>query len=299
MALWQDIRSGEWVNHPKLAKCSPYLRLMRLHHPIGIWLLMWPCWWSIILSSKTPRFDLLALFFIGSIIMRGAACIINDIWDKDFDAQVERTKLRPLASGELTVNQAYKLLFLLLCLAFIIWLYLPVLARMVALFSLIPVVIYPVTKRYTHLPQLFLGFTINLGVLIGSYAAAGTLTGPSWLIYLGCVFWTFGYDTIYAHQDKEYDAVLGIKSSALLFGDNPRKILSGLYQFAGAFWFFAALIAHVSTFFYIFFVLVVYHLFRQLDDVDFNNPESCLATFKSNVNLGFYMFLACIAAVYL
>lgn len=296
------LQRGEWVHHPKLTKASPYLRLMRLDKPVGIWLLMWPSWWAIILCSPVPQYDLLALFFVGAILMRGAACVVNDIWDRNLDKQVARTKERPLASGELQVKDALRLLFLLLCGAFIIWLYLPLTARMIALCSLIPVGVYPLMKRYTHIPQLFLGFTINLSALIGGFAASaieGGNAGPAVLLYLGCVCWTFGYDTIYGHQDKEDDAIVGIKSSALLFGDNSRNIVSGLYHLAGGLWLLAGLVAGASLWFYLFFGPVAYNLFRQIEDTRYNNPDSCLKQFKANIDLGFYMFLAVVAAVYL
>ena len=182
---------------------SPYLRLMRLHQPAGIWLLFFPCAWAVVLAShKVFEWRILALFAIGAVLMRSAGCIINDIADRKFDAKVERTKTRPLASGELKVSQAVMLLFVLLFLSLIIAISLGKIVVLWAVLSLFPVVIYPLMKRVSWWPQLFLGLVFNWGALMGWAAVRGEIELPAILLYLGGIFWTLGYDTIYAIQDK-------------------------------------------------------------------------------------------------
>lgn len=210
-----------------------YAQLMRLHQPIGIWLLFWPCAWGICfaqqvsaphlvgLAISTPVYHL-ALFFVGSVVMRGAGCIVNDLWDRKIDAQVERTKNRPLASGAVSVKEALVLLGVLLLIALWIVCQLPWRVLGMALLALPLVVLYPAMKRITWWPQAFLGVTFNFGVLMGWLAAHESLTAaPLWL-YAAGIFWTLAYDTIYAHQDAEDDARIGVKSTARLFGESSR-----------------------------------------------------------------------------
>jgi len=264
---------------------------MRLHQPTGIWLLLWPCWWSIALASHGwPSLKLLALFALGAALMRSAGCIINDIADRKFDAQVERTKSRPLASGELGVRQAIVLLAILLaaaaCVAFalgwavVLW----------AALSLPLVIAYPFMKRICWWPQLFLGFTFNWGALMGWAAVRGTVEFPAICLYIGCIFWTLGYDTIYAHQDKCDDARIGVKSTALRLGDNTRHVVGLCYLLAVFFWLAAGSFAGSTTWLLIALLLAELQLGWQLCHANFDDPASCRRAFMSNATLGWLLF---------
>lgn len=270
-----------------------YLRLMRLHRPTGIWLLLWPCWWGIALASQgMPSLKLLLLFALGSIVMRGAGCIINDLFDRKLDAQVERTKHRPLASGELTAQQALLFLGLLLSIGLLILLQLNHLTVLLGLAAIIPVVLYPLMKRITYWPQAFLGITFNWGALMGFAAVTGKLELPAILLYIGSICWTLGYDTIYAHQDKRDDVIAGIKSTALRFGTNSRKWIGGFYIAALIFFALAGAFAKLGWVFWPVLILAANHCYWQVRHIDFDDPRDCLATFQSNVYLGGIVFVA-------
>lgn len=209
---------------------STYFRLMRLHQPVGIWLLLWPCWFSIALASdELPSARLLALFALGAIVMRSAGCIINDLCDRDFDKQVERTKDRPLANGELKPSQAIATLFLLLSIAFVIAWALGTKVLFWSILALPLVATYPLMKRITWWPQAFLGLTFNWGALVGWVAVKGQIELPALLLYAGCIFWTIGYDTIYAHQDKADDIKIGVKSTAIKWGKQSKIFVTVCY----------------------------------------------------------------------
>lgn len=211
-------------------KIQPYIHLLRFHQPVGYWLLFWPCAWGVSLASShqplaTSHF--LALFFLGSLSMRSAGCIINDLWDRDFDKQVERTKTRPLASGAIAPKQAFMVLAALLLLSLWVALQLPAIVFWLGVSALPLVVAYPLMKRITWWPQLFLGFTFNYGALMGWAAVRGTIDFPALWLYAAGICWTLFYDTIYAHQDIADDAAIGVKSTARLFGKNTRLWLAG------------------------------------------------------------------------
>jgi 4-hydroxybenzoate polyprenyltransferase len=273
----------------------PYLRLARLDRPIGTWLLLFPGWWS--LSLAMPRGlgsdgRLLLLFGIGAIVMRGAGCTINDIVDRDFDAKVARTATRPLPSGALSLKQAYLFLALQLGIGLLILLQFPPFAIWLGVASLALVVTYPFMKRITWWPQAFLGLTFNWGALLGWAAIWGSLSAaPLWL-YAGGFFWTLFYDTIYAHQDKADDALIGIKSTALKLGAETKP---WLFVFAlatiGCFA-FALAMAGSGIIAFIGLAGVFAHLMWQLRAVDINDPQDCLTKFRSNRFIGWILLLA-------
>ena len=270
---------------------------MRLHQPVGIWLLLWPCWWSITLASHgKPSVLLLFLFAVGAVAMRSAGCIINDIADRDFDKQVERTRHRPLASGALSLKQALWLLSGLLGVAALVAVALGMNVLMWAVFSLPLVISYPFMKRISWWPQLFLGFTFNWGALLGWVAVHDHVELPAILLYAGGLFWTLGYDTIYAHQDKEDDARAGIKSSALRLGANTKRMVGVFYLLSVLLWAAAGWIAGSNMLFFAFLVLCELHFGWQLCTVDLDNPASCRRIFVSNVVLGWIFFAGTLLA---
>lgn len=275
---------------------DPYIRLLRLNHPTGFFLLMWPSMWALAFASgSTIRLDLFAIFFIGSFLMRSAGCIINDIVDRKFDGRVARTTLRPIASGEIKLYQAFLVLAVILFLAFGLLLFLNTATQILGLLAIIPVIIYPFMKRITYWPQLFLAFTFNLSVLMAWTATTGTLSFQAFILYAASFLWTVGYDTIYAHQDKEDDAKLGLKSSALRLGDNTKKFLWLLYGSTLFFLWFCGVLSQVNFGFYALMMVAVCQMFWQIIHVDLNNPDHCMRIFKSNRWFGLIVFLAIIA----
>lgn len=277
---------------------SAYIRLMRLHKPVGIWLLLWPCWWSVaLLSDGWPSPALLMLFAVGAVVMRSAGCIINDMWDRDLDAQVERTKDRPLASGELTIPQALPLLALLLCIGFIVALSLGERVMLWAALSLPLVVTYPLMKRITWWPQAFLGLTFNWGALLGSIAVTGEVQSEAWWLYAGGVFWTLGYDTLYAAQDIAYDAKYGARSSALRLEKHIKPAVAIFYFIAQICWLMAALsIMPESGFIYLILFALLWHMLWQLKRAQTKDPTTCGDAFRSNAWLGAVVFVLCLLA---
>lgn len=271
---------------------SPYLRLMRLHQPVGIWLLLWPCLWSISLAAPGfPPLKLIVLFALGALLMRSAGCIINDMADREYDRQVERTRTRPLASGELSMRQAALWLALLLAAAFFVVLAMGYSALMWAALSLLPIVLYPFMKRISWWPQLFLGLTFNWGALVGWAAVKGAVELPALALYGGCIFWTLGYDTIYAHQDKLDDAKIGIKSTALRLGKNTKRAVGVFYLCAVLGWAMAGWIAGAGMLFFAALALVQLQFSWQICTVDLDNPLSCRRIFMSNGWLGALLWL--------
>lgn len=271
-------------------------RLMRLHQPTGVWLLLFPCWWSIALASGgTPPFRLLVLFFIGAVVMRAAGCIINDIADREFDARVERTRNRPLASGAVTVRQAVLLLCLLLAIALVIALMIMQKSVLIlAIISLPFVAAYPWMKRITWYPQAFLGMTFNFGALMGWAAVRDTIEWPALLLYLGGIFWTLGYDTVYAHQDKLDDQKIGVKSTALRWGDDSKYWIAGFYGMALTCW---AVAGH-GGYYYLLLALITAHFFWQVTMVNLADPGQCGGIFRSNAVVGLLLFIGTILSSY-
>lgn len=274
---------------------QPYLRLIRLDRPIGTWLLFWPCTWSIGLAASAghlPDVGMLALFGLGSFLMRGAGCIINDMWDKDFDAKVARTKDRPLACGQLTYFQA------LCCLGFNLSASLAILLTfnnysiILGASSMLLVVTYPLMKRITYWPQLFLGLTLNWGVLISWSALHGSMTTPGFTLYGACVLYTMIYDTIYSHQDKEDDILIGVKSTALKLGDQTKPWCAGFSSVMVSGLLATGYMCEQTWPYYLGVMGVASHLAWQISTVDLNNPDDCGAKFRSNTRLGALLFTA-------
>lgn len=279
-------------------KARPYALLMRLDRPVGWWLLLLPSLWAITLAGggiqNLTLWDwyLMVLFFVGSIIMRSAGCIINDLFDRDLDAKVERTRARPLAAGTVSPIQAGLLLFLLLFLGLIILVQTSVTTIWLGFLAMIFVVAYPYMKRITWWPQAFLGITFNFGVLMGWAAVTHGLEWQTFLMYAGAFFWTLGYDTIYAHQDRDDDQMVGIKSTALLFGDRSRKWVGIFYAVS---WSLLALCAFFSEAGIIALGLLILPGVHMLLQVLLWNSDDRLSSFKafrSNRECGLLFLLA-------
>jgi 4-hydroxybenzoate polyprenyltransferase len=295
-----DAPAGNWVDRYAPAAARPSLRLARLDRPIGTWLLLFPCWWSLALaevSRHRPYPDLwyLVLFAIGALVMRGAGCAYNDFVDRDYDARVQRTRSRPIPSGQVTPTQALLYAGMLALVGFLVLIQLNAFTVWLAIASLALIAIYPFTKRFTYWPQLVLGLVFNWGALVGWAAVKGSLSLAPLALYAGAVLWTVGYDTIYAHQDKEDDLMLGLKSTALKFGDSTVNWLGGLYGGAVLLWSLAAFLAgaHLITFTAI--ALVALQLAWQIVTLDIRDPANCLRRFRSNRDVGAAIFIGLIA----
>ena len=295
-----DIPVDSWVDRFMPRVWHPYIRLARFDRPIGTWLLLFPCWWSITIAwpnwqAGPAVFYLFAAFGIGALVMRGAGCTYNDIVDRDFDAQVARTKNRPLPSGQLTVRQAIIFLLALLLTGLMILLTLKTYAIAVGTASLVLVFTYPLMKRVTFWPQFFLGLTFNWGALLGWAAVRGDLATPAIILYAGGVFWTLGYDTIYAHQDRQDDPKAGVKSTARRLGLGSKPWLYAFYVVAIALFAYAGILGNIAWPYFAGLGLGAAQLIWQVRDVDINDPKDCLAKFKSN-RLFSWLFLGGILA---
>ena len=288
-----DIHSGDWIDRWFPAGLRPYLRLARLDRPIGTWLLLLPCWWSIALAAAPdtwPHLWFLILFAIGATVMRGAGCTINDMADRDIDGKVARTALRPLASGALSMRQAWQFLALQLLIGLLVLLCLSWTAIWLGVCSLSLVVIYPFMKRITWWPQVVLGLAFNWGAWMGWATIRHEVGSPSLPLYLAGICWTMVYDTIYAHQDKADDLLVGVKSTALRFGAETKKWLSGFAIAQILLLAIAFNAANLTWPAYLILVVAAGHLAWQIIAVDLNNPKDCLMKFKSNRNLGLLLF---------
>ncbi len=294
--LQGDIPVGNWIDQFIPAPVRPYLRLMRLDRPIGTWLLLFPCWWSIALATPGwPDWQMFVLFGVGAVIMRGAGCVINDIADRDFDGSVERTRARPIPSGDVSVRQALLFLGFLLLLGLGILLTFNPFAIVVGVASLALVVPYPLMKRITYWPQAWLGLTFNWGALLGWAAVTGTLSASAFLLYAAGLFWTLGYDTIYAHQDKEDDILIGVKSTALRLGNATRPWLFVFYGLAMALITASGWMAGKGMAFYAFLIPAAAHLVWQAVSVKIDNSSDCLQKFKSNRWFGWLLLAGIVA----
>ena len=301
-----DSARTHWVNRVPHS-IRPYLQLSRLDRPVGYWLLALPGWIGLAfagLSHGLMWTDLIwaMLILIGAIAMRGAGCTYNDIIDQDLDAQVERTALRPLPAGTVTTKQAWKWTFTQIGIGFLVWLCLPLLAKGIALLALPLVAAYPFMKRITWFPQVWLGMTFNWAVLVAYAVKTGTVSIPLFLLYLGLIFWTIGYDTIYACQDIEDDAMVGIKSTARKFGGRVKLAVGVCYVV------FLSLIflinwkeyTEIDTFFLSIFLLPLgLHLTWQLLTLNPQDAKNALSKFKSNFLAGFLAILAFIGPIIL
>ena len=285
-----DIRPGDWVERRLPARLRPYARLARLDRPIGTWLLLFPGWWGIALAARRwPDPLLMALFALGALAMRGAGCTLNDIVDRDYDARVARTRLRPLPSGAVTVRQAAAFLALQSAIGAMVLLSLNRTSIVLGFAVLGLIGTYPFMKRVTYWPQIFLGLNFNWGALLGWTAVTGSLGWPPVLLYLGGVLWTLGYDTVYAHQDKEDDVRIGVKSSALALGSRTRPWLFVFYAAALTLWGSAGGIAGMRAPFWVGLALAAAQLAWQAARVDIDDPADCLAKFRSNRLVGWLL----------
>ena len=274
-----------------LNKIQPFVQLARYDKPIGFMLLFWPCIWSLLLYSlhvgELVPISFFILFFIGSIVMRGAGCTWNDFLDKDYDKSVKRTKDRPLASSKIKITTAIFFLIIQLFAGLLILIQFNKLTIIFGCLSLIPVFIYPLMKRITWWPQVFLGITFNWGALLGWMSVSNNFSSVYPLfLYIACIFWTIGYDTIYAHQDKDDDLLLNLKSSAIKLGENTKYAMLIFYSIF--FIIFAVILLNLgnSLIIHIAILSLLVHLVSQIIYLDIDNGERCLKIFKSNNLLG-------------
>ncbi|MDB2485768.1 4-hydroxybenzoate octaprenyltransferase [Candidatus Pelagibacter bacterium] len=273
-----------------------FIELTRLKRPIGYMLLFWPCAWGLTLAYDFSKnlndyFFYLSLFFLGSVLMRSAGCIVNDISDKEFDKKVSRTKNRPIASNQISVKLGIFYTLILCLLAFLVLINFNILTILLALGSMPLAFTYPLMKRFTYWPQLFLGITFNYGLVLGWTAIEGEISIVAIIFYMGAIFWTLGYDTIYGFQDIKDDEIIGVKSTSIKFKKKPKNFVSTCY----AFLIFSILIVgymmNYNYFFYASLLITIAHLFfYQIKFFNSKNPSMCLKVFKSNNLLGLLIF---------
>jgi 4-hydroxybenzoate polyprenyltransferase len=298
-----DAVHANWVTHmpPPL---RPWLQLMRLDRPVGTWLLLWPCIFGLLLGAAAEErrflewrdYYYVILFAVGALVMRGAGCAFNDIIDRDIDAQVARTRGRPIPSGAITPKQALMLLAGLCLIGLVILLQFNWFAVALGAASLLLVAAYPFMKRITWWPQAWLGLTFNWGALLGFAAQTGRLDLGVAMLYAGLIFWTLGYDTIYAHQDKDDDELIGVKSTARLFGADSRKWILRFYAIAVTLILAAGFTEHAGWPFAFVMLAAGAHMLWQVRQLNINNPENCLAVFRSNRDTGALIALAFLLA---
>jgi 4-hydroxybenzoate polyprenyltransferase len=287
--------TGNWVDTIAPSWLRPYLRLARLDRPIGSWLLLLPCWWSSALAAvaahaRAPSLWHPVLFFVGAFAMRGAGCTWNDIVDRDLDGAVERTASRPIPSGQVSVAQAIAFLVAQSLIGFLVLITFNAFTIGLGIASLAIVVVYPFMKRITYWPQIVLGLAFSWGALMGWAAAFGRLDVAPLLLYAGSISWVIGYDTIYAHQDRDDDALIGIKSTALLFGPRTKPMLVLFYGVAVALLGAAGYAAGAGLVFALGLAAFAVHLAWQIVRLDIGDPDNCLAVFKSDRDAGLILF---------
>ncbi|HXI88010.1 MAG TPA: 4-hydroxybenzoate octaprenyltransferase [Parvularculaceae bacterium] len=295
-----DADAKNWVDRYAPPPAKPYLRLMRADRPIGTWLLLIPCWQGLALAAAERRGfsdwpQLLAfalLFAVGAFVMRGAGCAYNDIVDKDFDAKVARTAMRPIPSGQISLGAAWAFLVALCLIGLAILLQFNPFTIYLGFGSLALVALYPFMKRFTWWPQAWLGLAFNWGALMGFSAVAGGLGLASWALYAAGLAWTLGYDTIYAHQDKEDDALIGVKSSARRLGNATKPALVVFYAATIALVALAGALARANPLFYVALLPAAAHFAWQILRLDINDAARCLAVFKSNREAGLLILAA-------
>ena len=274
-----------------------FIDLIRLKKPIGFMLLFWPCAWGLTIAydfseNLNKYFFYLILFFLGSILMRSAGCIVNDIFDKDFDAKVFRTKNRPIASGKVSIKIGIIYSLILCFLALLILLNFNLFTIILALGSMPLAFTYPLMKRFTYWPQLFLGITFNYGLILGWTSIKGELDMVPVIFYLGAIFWTLGYDTIYGYQDIKDDEIIGLKSTSIKFKGMEKKFLLMCYSLLIVFILIGGYLMNFHYSYYLLLLIPIYHLFFfQIKIFDQNNSSSCLKAFKSNNLFGLIIFI--------
>ena len=272
-----------------------FIQLTRLDRPIGYMLLFWPCSWGLTIgynfeSNLTKYYFYLFLFFAGSVLMRSAGCIVNDIADRNYDKKVLRTKNRPIASGKISLKLGFFYISLLCLLALIVLLQFNKLTIILALASMPLAFAYPYMKRLTYWPQLFLGITFNYGLLLGWISIQESLDLTPIIFYIGAIFWTLGYDTIYGYQDIKDDEIIGVKSTSIKFKNNPKKFLSLCYVITFISIISIGVLMNFNNYYFLFLILPAIHLFFQIKVLNIKDQNICLKIFKSNNMLGLIIF---------
>ena len=274
-----------------------FIELTRLNKPIGFMLLFWPCIWGLALAydfNLSPEIFIFygSLFFSGSVLMRSAGCIVNDISDKNFDKLVERTKSRPIASGRISIRLAAICATILCAIAFLVLINFNKFTILMALISMPLAFTYPLMKRFTYWPQLFLGITFNYGLVLAWISIKNDISIIPIIFYFGAIFWTLGYDTIYGYQDIKDDEIIGVKSTSIKFKNNPKKFVLVCYLTFIASLILTGLLMKFNLFYFLFLIVPVFQLiFFQIFKLNVNNPTSCLAKFKSNNFVGLLIFI--------
>ena len=273
-----------------------FIELIRIKKPIGYMLLFWPCAWGLTLAYDFSNnlklyFFYLMLFFFGAVLMRSAGCIVNDIFDRKFDAKVSRTKNRPIASGKVSVINAIIYSVVLCLLALTVLLNFNKFTILIALGSMPLAFSYPLMKRFTYWPQLFLGITFNYGIILGWTSINPSVGILPALVYLGAIFWTLGYDTIYGFQDLKDDEIIGVKSTSLMFRKNPYRFLYFCYFIFILSLVLLGIVSNMNFFYYFLLILIIFQMFYfQIKKLNIDNEQSCLKIFKSNNFLGLIIF---------
>jgi len=294
-----DIRTDAWILRIAPLGARPYLRLIRADRPIGTWLLLIPCLWSVTMASDVAGLGVpdpwfIVLFTIGSFVMRGAGCVINDLWDRDIDARVARTSTRPIASGEISVKAGLAFLIGLLLVGLVVLLQFNMVAITLGVASLALVAVYPLMKRITYWPQAFLGLTFNWGALLAWAAVQGAVGEVAVMIYVACILWTLGYDTIYGHQDKEDDIHVGVKSSSIKLGQKTKPFVMAMYAGTAILLGVAGWAIGMDWFYFTALAIVAAQFIWQVVTLDIDDPDNCLARFKSNRDAGLIIFIGCL-----
>jgi len=277
-----------------------FIELTRLRKPIGFMLLFWPCLWGLTIAYDFSQnintyFFYVFLFLTGSILMRSAGCIINDIMDKNFDKKVKRTKNRPIASGKISIRLGFIYAIILCFLAFLILINFNKFTILLAIASMPLAFTYPLMKRFTYWPQIYLGITFNYGVILGWTSINGQLDFIIFFLYIGAIFWTLGYDTIYGFQDMKDDEIIGVKSASIKFKNNPKKFIFTSYLIFIISIVVIGNLMDFNNFYFLLSILLVYHLiFMQVKKLNINSSENCLNIFRSNNLFGFLFFITII-----
>jgi len=279
-----------------MEKLKIIIQLTRLNKPIGIMLLFWPCLWGLTLgyyfnNETSIYFKYIILFFLGSVLMRSAGCIFNDIVDRDFDKKVERTKNRPLAAGEISVFESFIYIVLLCLISLLILLQFNKLTIILGISSIIFAFTYPFMKRITYWPQLFLGLTFNWGIIMGWSSLTNNISIEVLLLYISAIFWTLGYDTIYGLQDMHDDEIIGVKSTSIKFKNNPKVFVGSCYCLCVLFILIMFFMMDLNKYILFFSIPFIVSLFYQIKIFDIKNEKSCLNAFKFNNFSGFFNFL--------
>ena len=294
-----DAPAQNFVDRVLPQALRPYARLARLDRPIGWWLLLWPGWWSVALAGVAlgapPDVWHLVLLLVGAVVMRGAGCTYNDILDRDIDARVERTRSRPIPSGQVKVEAAMLFMLGLAFVGLAVVLQFNAFTIVLSFGSLVIVALYPLAKRVTDFPQVVLGFAFSWAALVGWAATFGSLSAAPVLIYVGSIFWTVGYDTIYAHQDRRDDAIIGVRSTARLFGGHSKPAVGGVYAIAVALFAAATYLAGGGVLAFAGLAAFAAHLAQQVTRLSPDDPAACLAAFRSNRWAGWLFFAGLVA----